>query len=137
MDTERIGKSMTDIPEQWRQLALYDLETAEAMFRTGRWMYVLFCCQQAVEKRIKGLISAKTQELPPRTHNLMRLAEHCGLTPDEATAHRLRALTAYYVESRYPDEVAALAGQVDASLAEEVLSATKEVFQWLESPKRS
>ncbi len=125
---------MTDVSGQWHQLALYDLETAEAMLRTGRWMYVLFCCQQAIEKEIKGLIAAKTGELPPRTHNLMRLAEHCGLVPDGYTAQRLRALTAYYIETRYPDEVATLAAQADAELARDTLQETREVLRWLSSP---
>jgi len=128
---------MTDVPEQWRHLSLYDLQTAEAMLRAGRWMYVLFCCQQAIEKEIKGLIADKTGELPPRTHNLMRLVDHSGLVPDEGMAQRLRALTAYYIETRYPDEVATLAAQADAELASDTLRETREVLRWLRSPNPS
>lgn len=124
---------MPDIFSQWRQLARYDFETAEAMFRAGRWMYVLFCCQQAAEKMLKGLVAARTGQLPPRTHNLMRLAEEAGLVPDEATASKLRQLTAYYIQSRYPDEVQVLTSQADVHLAREVLRETQEVLQWLES----
>ena len=34
----------------WLELADYDLESANAMFKTGRWFYVVFMCQQAIEK---------------------------------------------------------------------------------------
>jgi HEPN domain-containing protein len=46
---------MADAAEKWVAQAQYDIETAKAMFDTGRYLYVLFCCQQAVEKMLKAL----------------------------------------------------------------------------------
>jgi hypothetical protein len=34
----------------WLDLSDYDLETAEAMFKTKRWLYVGFMCHQTIEK---------------------------------------------------------------------------------------
>ncbi|MCL2831912.1 MAG: HEPN domain-containing protein [Treponema sp.] len=31
--------------EYWLDISRYDLETAEAMFIAGRWLYVVFMCQ--------------------------------------------------------------------------------------------
>ena len=45
---------MTTIPEQWAERANYDLDTARAMLKSERYIYVLFCCQQAVEKALKS-----------------------------------------------------------------------------------
>lgn len=104
------------------------------MLRSGRWLYVLFCCQQAVEKRIKSRI-AESGETPPRLHNLMRLAEQAGLKPDGNTANKLRVLTAYYIECRYPDELDALAAEVNEDLAGDVLRDAREVLRWVESQK--
>lgn len=42
------SKKRQDILE-WVKLSIYDLETALAMQKAGRYLYVLFCCQQAVE----------------------------------------------------------------------------------------
>ena len=39
----------------WEDIAVYDLGTAEAMLNSGRYLYVVFMCQQAVEKITKGL----------------------------------------------------------------------------------
>lgn len=36
--------------EYWLDIAKYDLETAEAMFDSGRYLYVVFMCQQSIEK---------------------------------------------------------------------------------------
>lgn len=33
----------------WLDLADYDLETAEAMHKTKRWLYVAFMCHQVIE----------------------------------------------------------------------------------------
>lgn len=37
---------MTPTAEKWADRARYDLETARAMMVSGRYLYVLFCCQQ-------------------------------------------------------------------------------------------
>ena len=118
---------------RWSEQAAYDFETAEAMYSTGRWLYVLFCCQQAVEKILKSLIALRTQETPPRLHNLMRLAAKAGLEVDESRAATFRLLAAYYIESRYPEEVGSIATATTESLARETLEQTREAMRWLQS----
>ncbi len=59
----------------WLDSAQYDLVTAEAMARNGRWVYVAFMCQQAIEKLIKGLYVLYVDDNVPRTHNLRSLIE--------------------------------------------------------------
>ena len=41
--------------EYWLNYARNDLDTADFMFKSGRWFYTLFMCQQAIEKLTKGL----------------------------------------------------------------------------------
>ena len=52
--------------DYWEDIANYDLDTAEAMFNSGRYLYVVFMCQQAVEKLVKGLYVLNKGEEPPR-----------------------------------------------------------------------
>ena len=66
---------MTEAVRSWVERSRYDLDTAGAMLASGRYLYVVFCCQQAVEKALKAVITAQTGTLPPRIHNLLRLAE--------------------------------------------------------------
>jgi HEPN domain-containing protein len=42
----------------------------------------------------------------------------------------MRMLSNYYIESRYPEELASL-GQIDQALAEETLRHTEEILEWL------
>jgi HEPN domain-containing protein len=119
------------VPESWAEQARYDLDTAKAMLAAGRYLYVLFCCQQAVEKAIKAVIALRTSEMPPRLHNLMALAERAGLTVDEARAEPLRRLTRYYIETRYPDVIGRLSAGLDRRLAEEALQSAEELLKWL------
>ena len=39
--------------EFWLDIAQYDLGVAESMLKSGRWLYTVFCCQQAIEKLVK------------------------------------------------------------------------------------
>ncbi|MDR2748037.1 MAG: HEPN domain-containing protein, partial [Treponema sp.] len=39
--------SLLEKYEYWLTHAKYDMETAEVMFKSGRWFYVVFMCQQA------------------------------------------------------------------------------------------
>ncbi|RKY35434.1 MAG: hypothetical protein DRP78_05455 [Candidatus Omnitrophota bacterium] len=62
---------MQRVVEEWLKISLYDLETAEAMLKTKRYLYVAFMCQQALEKILKALYVQIEAKLPPRTHNLL------------------------------------------------------------------
>lgn len=39
--------------QNWLDSANYDLETAEHMFKTGRYIYTVFMCHSALEKVLK------------------------------------------------------------------------------------
>jgi HEPN domain-containing protein len=121
------------MPEKWAQQARYDLETAQAMLASGRLLYVLFCCQQSVEKMLKGVVAKRTGEFPPRVHNLMRLAEIAGLSLDEHQTNLLRELSAHYIQSRYPEEMDAIAAQLSPPFAKRMLERTEEIIAWLSS----
>ena len=113
-------------------LARYDIATAEAMLSAGRYLYVLFCCQQGTEKCLKALIVERTGTFPPRTHDLVRLARTAGLAPTEEQLQFLMSLTKYYIGTRYPEEVATLSREATESLASQFLQKTREVLAWFE-----
>lgn len=73
----------------WLDLSDYDLETAQAMLQTKRYLYVGFMCHQAVEKAFKAVLSSKDcQQLPPKIHNLIRLAEQSNLFDEMSEKHK-------------------------------------------------
>jgi HEPN domain-containing protein len=122
---------MDDVSEQWAERARYDLDTADAMFKAGRYLYVLFCCQQAVEKALKAVIVETTGKLPPRIHNLPRLAEVAKIKSDHEQARFLGELSAYYIQSRYPEEIEPTGSRITQELAGNVLGKTEQTITWV------
>jgi HEPN domain-containing protein len=119
--------------KQWVEQARYDLDTAQAMLDAGRHLYVVFCCQQAVEKMLKALIAQRSKELPPRIHQLVRLAEVASVAISEQQADLLRELSAYYFHSRYPEEIVEAGAHLTEQQVRRVLAQTQEIIQWLNS----
>ena len=119
--------------QKWVDQAMYDLETARAMLDSGRFVYVVFCCQQAVEKMIKAVIANVTGEMPPRIHNLMQLVERAGLKPDAQQALLMRELTELYVQSRYPDQLEPVTSSAWQPIAQDAMNRTEKVLGWLSS----
>ena len=122
---------MSETVNGWKEQAQYDLETARAMLDSGRFLYVLFCCQQSVEKALKALIVQKTSSLPPRIHNLMQLAESAGIEMSFERKRFMGELAAYYIQSRYPEEIRRLVSTIRREAAAELLKQTEAEIQWL------
>ena len=61
----------------WEEYAKYDLDMAGVMFETGRYLYSVFMCQQAVEKIVKGIYVLYTGEEPAKTHNIALVFSNC------------------------------------------------------------
>lgn len=57
----------------WLDMVDYDLITARQMFKTGRYVYVIFMCHLAIEKALKAIVCEETNKIPPKTHDLIYL----------------------------------------------------------------
>lgn len=51
--------------KSWVDASRYDLETARALLESRRYVYVLFMCQQALEKLLKARVTALTDSSRP------------------------------------------------------------------------
>ncbi|MDR2607986.1 MAG: HEPN domain-containing protein [Treponema sp.] len=123
----------------WLTHAQYDIDTAGAMLASGRWFYVVFMCQQAVEKLVKGLYTVYIDDNVPRVHNIKTLFERFE---DKLTVPILPevfqlfdVLSSHYLGSRYPDFMNDPAKNVSEGNAKNIFNKSKEVFQWLQTLK--
>lgn len=132
--------------DYWEDIAQYDLDTAEAMLLSGRYLYVVFMCQQAIEKLIKGLYVLHKGEEPPKIHNIWNIFDRVfdidKFEEDEKTIVEeyfsfFDELLAYYISERYPSYKEKLSQSITKDKAKEVLLKTREVFIWLISLKIS
>ena len=125
----------------WLELAHYDLESADAMFVTGRWFYVVFMCQQAIEKLCKGLYTLYLDDNVPKIHNIKTIVSrfkdklHCVVSED--VMRFFDTLSANYISYRYPDFDNKPESRTDQNEAKEILKKSKEVFEWLLTLKPS
>ena len=125
----------TDKVTYWIDIADYDLETAEAMYRTGRWLYVAFMCHQVIEKTLKAYWCGTQPNDPPYTHHHMRLAEGCGLYDkmDDEQKDFLDLVTNYNIEARYPEDKEALARTLSPQVCRQLIDETKQLTQWIKN----
>ena len=119
----------------WLNIAQDDYEVAGQLFKSKKYLYTMFFCQQAIEKAIKAAYYDKNEETPPRKHNLTSLAEATGLLSEleRVDGDLLDILTQYYIESRYSEDRDALAKKCTRPFTENILKRTGDAFTWLKS----
>lgn len=133
--------------DYWLDISEYDLETAEANYKSGRYLYVAFMCQQAIEKIMKGLHVLYLNKEAGRTHNIVRIfniifyeSANRELIPDadfdrikEEYMEFFAELLYFYISGRYPTYKQKLSSLINKEKAKEVLDKSREVFEWLRS----
>jgi len=116
----------------WLERVDYDLETARAMYKAGRYLYVVFMCQQAIEKNIKAILALQGKEIKP-IHNLSKLAEDADVLHElDKEAHIfIDMLSHYYLNARYKETIATLSQTIGRNEAKDYLEKTKRLILWL------
>ncbi|MDR1087766.1 MAG: HEPN domain-containing protein [Coriobacteriales bacterium] len=121
--------------QYWLEKAHYDLDTATTMLNGRRWLYVVFMCQQAIEKLTKGLYVLYVDDTIPRVHNIRAIIEKfedkLSVDVPESSYEFFDTLSSYYLNNRYPDYMNDLNAQIKEAEAKETLERTKEAFAWL------
>jgi len=122
---------MIDIRKQiayWRIGAAEDWEIAQELINSRRVRHSLFFAHLTLEKLLKAHVCRHTQDLAPRLHNLVRLAELAALSLSDAQIDLLAEMNAFNIEGRYPD---LLMPPPSLDEARDYLRRAEEVYQWL------
>lgn len=120
----------------WLDLADYDLATAKDLFLSKRWIYVVFMCHQVLEKTLKAYwCASQGSDSMPYIHNLLRLAEGCGLKEQmsEEQLSFIDLMMPMNIEARYPDYKASIAAGLNADRCEMIISKTEGMQLWIKS----
>ncbi|MBU1599582.1 HEPN domain-containing protein, partial [bacterium] len=106
------------IYQKWLERVKYDIDTAEAMYATRRYIYAVFICQQALEKCFKALMAFKGIEILP-VHNLRRLAEMIDVIGElsHLDLKKMDFLSQYYLNARYKEDIEELLSQITDDIA--------------------
>jgi HEPN domain-containing protein len=108
------------------------MDTAKAMLQTGRLIYAIFMCQQAIEKCFKALLSYRDREIVP-IHNLRRLAEYSGVIDEleKPELTKLDFLSSYYINARYKEDLRQLSRGIDEKTVDDFIRFSEGFIAWL------
>jgi len=117
--------------EEWLKQSDYDLKTAEAMFFSKRYVYVVFMCHLSLEKALKGFYQKKLRAIPPKVHNLIFLIEAVGLALPEDLYEVVFSINRVSIPTRYPEDLKKMQKEYTKQKSGKLLMQSKEVLKWL------
>lgn len=117
--------------DYWLKSAAHDMEAAETLFQNCRYDWCLFIGHLVIEKVLKAFYVRDKQEIPPKIHNLVRLAENTGLSFTDEQLALLADINDFNIETRYPDLKFKFYQICTREFTEEQFSKIKETYQWL------
>jgi len=96
---------MLDKVEYWLDLADDDVPVVKLLLDGKKYLHAGFFCHLIVEKALKAMVASVTSEIPPKTHDLAKLAEQGGIFDDLSVQqlNLLKELNPLNIEARYPE----------------------------------
>jgi HEPN domain-containing protein len=116
---------------EWLNQSEYDLDTAQDMIDSGRYIYAAFMCHLAVEKALKALVVKQTGNAPPKVHNLVYLMELAGAVLEDDDLRFLGRLGSAGVATRYPEDLGRALKQYPPAVAREYLEKARNLVRCL------
>ena len=126
---------MQDKVNYWLELCDDDLKAAKAMLESKNYLWMGFICHLAIEKALKAIIANQINEIPPKIHNLPRLAAIAGIFDElsDSQIDLLKQLTPLQIEARYPEYKENIKATLTAEVCEVLLKETEEFLCWTKS----
>jgi len=117
----------------WLELSDYDLETAEAMLESKRYLYVGFMCHQTVEKAFKADFTSLKADVAPFSHSLSYLAKKGGFYElfSEDQKDFIDQIEQLNIEARYPSHKERLLRSLTEAKCNEIFNETKKLQAWI------
>lgn len=117
------------------EMSEYDIETAQAMLDTHRYLYVGFMCHQAIEKALKAYWSNVLEEPPLKIHTLSKLASKTGIDSkmSEEQLDFIDTLEPLNIEARYPSYKERLLKSLTIEYCQNMIASTKELQSWIKN----
>jgi HEPN domain-containing protein len=118
----------------WIQGAEHDLSAAESLCSAGKYTWCLFIAHLVLEKMLKALFVLRNDnKVPPRTHNLVKLAERSQLHLSDEKRFFLDEVNSFNLEARYPDYKNEFYRKCSKEFTLDYLVEIKESVKWLRS----
>ena len=116
--------------EYWERGAEEEYDVAELLLKKQKIRHALFLAHLGMEKILKACIVKVTEKMPPRIHNLVRLAELAKLSLSDEQTIFLRQFDFYQIEGRYPDSMDI---RMSPESAAAKIQRAREIYQWIKN----
>jgi HEPN domain-containing protein len=118
----------------WVESAEHDLDAARSLLDSGRYDWCLFIGHLVLEKALKALYVRDNQnQLPPRTHDLVKLAEKTTVVFTMEQKVFLDEVNDFNLEVRYPDYRSSFNKTCTKDFAGRYFHKIEETFAWIKS----
>ena len=119
--------------QYWIDISDYDLETAEAMLQSKRYLYVGFMCHQSIEKIFKAYYTSTKTETAPFSHSLSYLAKKGDFYESFSEEQKdfIDQIEPLNIEARYPSHKERLLKSLTEKKCLEILKRTRELQIWI------
>ena len=124
---------MSDKTQYWLDLCDDDLITAKALLNFKRLLHMGFFCHMIVEKALKAVIANRIGEIPPKIHDLQRLAARGGVFNhlSEQQLMLIDRLAPLHMEARYPEYKEKVAETLTLEGCKKILTETEAFLCWI------
>ena len=119
----------------WIEISDYDLDTAEAMLVSKRYLYVGFMCHQAIEKIFKAYFTSSKLETAPYSHSLSYLAKKGDFYEEFSEDQKdfIDQIEPLNIEARYPSHKERLLKRLTEDKCIEILKKTIDLQRWIKA----
>ncbi len=118
----------------WLNSAEHDLDTSTTLMAAGKYDWALFIGHLILEKLLKAIyVQTNDNKIPPKIHNLVRLAELSMVKLDDDKKVLLDKINDFNIETRYPEYKNELYKTCTKEFADEYFTKIKELYLWIKS----
>jgi len=117
----------------WLDLADDDLGAAKALLKSKHYLHMGFFCHLVIEKSLKAVIANNTDEIPPKIHDLPKLAVIGGIW-DRLSAEQknlIKIVVPLQIEARYPEYKERIASTLTFEFCAKLLNETEDFLCWI------
>lgn len=112
----------------------HDWDIASSLLKSKKYDACLFFCHLTLEKLLKGLATAKNNEIFPHSHDLVKLARLAGVKINEKQKEELEIITSFNISARYDNVKREFYKRCTKEYAEKYFNLTK---RWLALVKKN
>lgn len=122
----------------WISSSDSDFKTMENLYRSKDYHWSLFIGHLVIEKLLKAIYIKNTKSInPPRSHDLLLLADRSCIEVNETQKDTLDLITTFNISARYPDYKKSFYKKCTEVYTTDNIEKIKELRLWLISILRS